>query len=112
MKRPWMPIYWADYLADTAHLSTAQHGAYLLLMGHYWRHGDLPDDDDQLARITRLPLTEWLADRDVLHRFFFDGWKHKRIEHELKRHAEVHAQRLAASEKGNFTRQMNRFRRH
>ena len=70
MNRPWMPLYVGDYLGDTGHLTTAQHGAYLLLMMHYWRKGELPDDDRQLSKITKLPLRTWCEYRPTLQDFF------------------------------------------
>jgi uncharacterized protein YdaU (DUF1376 family) len=42
MSQPWMPLYVGDYIADTAHLSCAESGAYLHLIMHYWRAGSLP----------------------------------------------------------------------
>jgi uncharacterized protein YdaU (DUF1376 family) len=103
MNRPWMPLYVGDYLGDTGHLTTAQHGAYLLLMMHYWRKGDLPDDDRQLSKITKLPLKTWCEYRPTLQDFFGEGWKHKRIDAtELAKMVRVSQQRAIAGQKGGL----------
>lgn len=86
---PYMPLYVADYMADAAHLSTVEHGAYLLLIMTYWQRGSaLPADDRKLARIVRMTDDEWRDVRDTLAEFFRvtdDAWSHKRIDHELQR---------------------------
>lgn len=89
MSRAWMPLYVADYLADTGHLSAAEHGAYLLLIMHYWQNGGLPNEDRRLARIARMSPAEWEDSREVLFDMFEDGWKHHRIEAELKAAQEI-----------------------
>jgi uncharacterized protein YdaU (DUF1376 family) len=102
MNRPWMPLYVGDYLGDTGHLTTTQHGAYLLLMMHYWRKGELPNDDRQLSKIAKLPLKTWCEYRATLQDFFYDGWKHKRIDAELAKMMRVSEKRAVAGQKGGI----------
>jgi len=84
----WMPVFIGDYLADTMHLTTEQHGAYLLLLFHLWRRGSLRDDDATLAKISGLGETAWKLHRPALAEFFkiHDGlWQHGRVEKERAR---------------------------
>lgn len=67
----WMPIYPGDYLADTMHLTTEQHGAYFLLLMHAWRsNGGVPTDIPSLRAITRMDETQWKANGSVLLSFW------------------------------------------
>lgn len=99
MSRAWMPLYVADYLADTTHLSAAEHGAYLLLIMHYWQNGELPTDDRRLARIARMGTKEWNKARPTLAEFFDAGWKHARVEAEIGRANEVSDRARSKAEK-------------
>lgn len=96
----WMPLYVADYLKDTQHLSTQEHGAYLLLIMYAWSHeGLLPPDEKRVARIAGLMPKEWKDSRDVLLEFFTkktDGFRHKRIEKERARATALNEQRREA----------------
>src|ERR1700743_165736 len=84
---PYMPLYVADYLTDAAHLSTLEHGAYLLLIMTYWQRGEpLPADDKKLARICRVGAREWARLKPVISEFFqvdCTSWSHSRIDREL-----------------------------
>lgn len=100
--RPWMPFYIGDYLADTQHLTTLQHGMYLLLMLHYWQHGSLPVDDKSLQKICRSSPYLWRRNKAALAAFFRDGWRHKRVEKELRKAAEISARRAMAGRKGGL----------
>jgi uncharacterized protein YdaU (DUF1376 family) len=88
VKLPYMPMWIADYLADTTHLDCRQHGAYFLLLCAYWqKQGPLPDNDRHLAAITKSTPHAWRAMRETLAEFFTvnDGiWVHKRVDAELK----------------------------
>lgn len=100
----WMPLYIPDYLADTAHLTTIQHGAYMLLLMHYWRNGPLPDDDEELASIAKADAKTWKAIGRTIRRFFShidDGLLHqKRMDHERSRWAELSDRRSRAGKAG------------
>jgi uncharacterized protein YdaU (DUF1376 family) len=69
---PALPLWTDAYLGDTAHLTTIEHGAYLLLLMTAWRSKDtkLPDDDRLLARYTRCTLGQWKRLRPILAAFF------------------------------------------
>jgi len=84
---PFMRFYTDDYMADTAHLTTLEHGAYILILINYWRRQQAPKAD-RLARISGLTKQEWSEVEPVLSELFSvekDVWFHKRVEHELQR---------------------------
>lgn len=62
MSKPFdeFPLSISAYIADTQHLSTIQHGAYLLILMTMRRSGGyLPDDDRKLANIVKMTLAKW-----------------------------------------------------
>lgn len=83
----WMPLYVGDYLADTMHLSTLEHGAYLLLLMHYWRTGPIANDDATLQKISGVSPHLWTKSfvGSTIKKFFVveGGYLiHKRVEAE------------------------------
>jgi len=85
----YIPFHPGDYLADTAHLTTLEHGAYFLLILNYWQRGaPLPADDKKLRGIARLSADEWAEARATLLEFFDERagrLHHKRIDEELEK---------------------------
>ena len=84
---PYMQLYVADYLADTSHLTTEEHGAYLLLLFSYWQTGK-PLRADRLASVARLSSERWANAERTLKEFFHveNGvWTHKRVEADLEK---------------------------
>jgi uncharacterized protein YdaU (DUF1376 family) len=102
MANAWSPFYWRDYVADTGHLTLEQHGAYLLLMAHYYMTSrPLPANASVLHRVCRCTTD---ADRttieQVLREFFvLDGevYRHRRIDKELVKAADISEKRRAAA---------------
>ncbi|WP_426163060.1 DUF1376 domain-containing protein [Sandarakinorhabdus sp. DWP1-3-1] len=69
---PALPLWTDAYLADTRHLTTLEHGAYLLLLMEAWRRPtcSLPDDDRLLARLAGLAMDDWLAIKATVMEFW------------------------------------------
>src|ERR1017187_9983294 len=104
MKRPWMPLYVGDYLAKTSHLNAIQHGAYLLLIMHYWTHDGLPNDQKQLMAIARMTPDEWAGNCHVLAGFFDTKWRNKRADAEIKKVKNISERRSYAGLKGAWSK--------
>lgn len=98
-----MPWYVADYLADTSHLTTEQHGAYCLMLMAAWKAGgSLPNDDGQLAAVCRMTPSKWKGSRGILLKFFLvDGERviHKRVTAERVK-AQTISEKKSANGKG------------
>ncbi len=102
MSKAWMPMYWGDYLADTGHLTQAQHGAYILLIAHYWKKGGLPDKMQCICIARAMHEQEKCNVEFVLNEFFIkdeNGYKHKRLDAELSKAEENHKKRADAADK-------------
>ena len=84
-------FYCGDYARDTAHLSLAEHGAFLLLMSAYYStEKPLPADYVSLFRIARaMSASEQKAVRAVADEFFpvaDDGLRHNaRADREIEK---------------------------
>jgi len=97
----WMPLHIGDYLADTGHLRTIEHGAYFLLLMQYWRTGPLPDDDIRLASIARLSRREWAEAAPTIRAMFTPDngvLRQKRADHERAKASELSDKRRQIAE--------------
>jgi uncharacterized protein YdaU (DUF1376 family) len=105
----WFPFYLADYVADTGQLSLAEHGAYLMLMAHYYNTGKpLPANASVLHRVCRAQTDlEQEAVAVVLTAYFKrDGelYRHSRIDRELAKSIEISELRRNAANKRHASR--------
>jgi uncharacterized protein YdaU (DUF1376 family) len=82
-------LLWTDaYMGDTTHLSTVEHGAYLLILMAMWRNGgSLPNDEIRLARTAKLTLDKWRKIAPTIYGMMTvngDAITQKRLQQELK----------------------------
>lgn len=102
----WMPLYVGDYLRKTMHLSTVEHGAYLLLIMSAWTNdGRIPASAVALANIAKVSPRQWKeigAKVLAFWRLSDDGahYVHGRVLEELERSQRVSEKRRQAGANG------------
>ncbi len=84
---PALPLWTDAYLADTAHLTNEEHGAYLRLLMFAWRSPtcSLPDNDKRLAIMVGVSPKKWQTLRAVIETFWTienGTWTQKRLTRE------------------------------
>jgi uncharacterized protein YdaU (DUF1376 family) len=103
-----MQLYVSDYLADTAHLTAQQHGAYMLLLMNYWQRGKaLDNSNERLSHVARLSPEEWAEAKPTLEEFFMvegNVWTHARVEDDLEKIREKSAKASFAGKRSVVAR--------
>lgn len=99
-----------DYAKDTGHLSLAEHGAYRMLLDHYYAtEKALPQNPATVARICRATSRqEREAVESVLSQFFTlnnTGYSHKRVEQELENNRRLRERNLENGKRGGRPKQ-------
>lgn len=86
---PYFKLYFSDLAGDTLHLSDAEMGSYVLLLGAMWNKGGaLPLAPEKLARIARVSPAKWPVRWAALVDFFIvegESVTHKRLTAERKK---------------------------
>ena len=101
---PAIPLWTDAYLADTRHLTTLEHGAYLLLLMETWRRKDtaLPPDDGLWSRLAGVDLRTWKRIKPTIRAFFTerdDGYFEQRRLVDEKQFVMARRDRLSAAAK-------------
>ena len=102
---PSLPLFTDAYIADTAHLTNEEHGAYLRLLMFAWRSPKccLPDDDARLARMLGLTPKKWAGLKPNVMAFWTlenGAWVQSRLSRERQFVEEKVEKRRAAGKQG------------
>ena len=100
----WYAFSFEAYTTDTTRLSCEGHGSYMQLMADYYNTGrPMPDDDEQLADLVKLPMDRWLKVRKSLEPYFRienGHWHHDRIDREMLEAKNKHSTAVARATAG------------
>lgn len=100
----WFPFFVGDYLAETQRLTYEGKGVYVgLLCAYCHSQTPLPDDDEQLARLTGLPIQKWRKLRNDIAPIFTIAhgvWTLPRLDEQIERGIAISKKRAEAGRKG------------
>jgi len=97
-----MKFYPGDYLRDTMHLSTEEHGAYLLILMASWTSGGVVEEQN-LPNISLLGVKKWNQVAPKISPFFTvenGKWTHPRVQRELLKAEEAHRIQVESGKRG------------
>lgn len=104
---PYCPVYFGDLLTDTQHLSEAEFGSYVRLLGFMWRTPSctLPLDMKKLARLSGCSVKAFETRRWPAIEGFFDEiepgvFTQKRLLFERKKVADIASKRATSGRRG------------
>lgn len=104
--RWWMPLDVAQFIADVAGMDAEGAGALMMAYCHYFRHGSLPNDEDQLARICKLSRAKFRRRRDQLSTFFEANWKHPALDATIEKIEGNIEKKRAAGARGGVSKSL------
>jgi uncharacterized protein YdaU (DUF1376 family) len=82
---PFFAFWPRDFIADSQHMTTQEIGASVLLICAAWLNPDcaLPDDDKQLARITKCTMAQWIRIKETVLKSWKVGTNGRLHQHRL-----------------------------
>lgn len=101
-KTLWWPRYVGDYQRKTAHLSLLEHGAYVLLLDHYYSTNQpLPANAAVLHRVCRaFASDEQAAVNSIIEQFFqleVDGYHNRKADEQILKRGKISEIRTKAA---------------
>jgi uncharacterized protein YdaU (DUF1376 family) len=104
-----MKMYWSDYIGDTMPLTQGQHGAYLLLIAHYWKKGELIAK--HCYSIARAKTGQEKSNVDAVLEEYFqrsdDRWVQPALDQAILESEMAYQRRVEAGSKGGRAKAVN-----
>ena len=106
--KAWFPFYVGDYLADTQMFTTEQHGAYILLLAHYWTNqGPITSNPRDLQIIMGLSKYNFSKNSPAILKKFTEKnekFYHSRMDREIAKAVEISTVKAKSGKRGGLAK--------